>query len=212
MSGAAIGAAILAVCCPPLWLVAIGLAITVLVRSADGRDHGRLPAVIALVLCGIQLIGVVVWGIVVGLQDMDLSDAEGDGDSSEVADDGTVSLHDLEVGDCFDDPTLGDRNARVAPQEVPVVPCARQHDAEVFHVVQVTADEFPGTKAIDRQALKCLPAFKEYVGIPFADSRLHATTYHPTRSSWLLGDRQIVCVAHEPRLEPIEGSIQGTRH
>ncbi len=211
MSGAAMGAAILAVCCFPLWFVAIGLAITVLVRSAGGRDHGRVLAIVTLAVCAVELVVVGVWAVVSGLEGLDLSDDDGDR-SSAVADDGMVRTQALEVGDCFDDGTLGDKDATLAPAEVEVMPCGKAHDAEVVHIIQVEGTEFPGDRAINRRSRECLPAFEKYVGIPFADSRLWGTSYQPSRSSWMLGDRSIICIAHERRLDPMRGSVEGARY
>ena len=51
---------------------------------------------------------------------------------------GDVGQGNLRVGDCLDE-----REDATAP-DVPVVPCDQPHDREIFAIVDLEGDEFPG--------------------------------------------------------------------
>jgi hypothetical protein len=211
MAGWALGLS-LVFCIPFGFLVAIGLAITVLVRSRGGGDHGKGMAIAALIISGLIIIANVVYVVVILFAGVDTTDRDSEGN---VIDGGTVTLDRLRVGDCFNEPNFEDLPADGSQGEasasVEVVPCREPHQAEVYHSLEVTGDDFPGESAIDRQAAECVPEFKEYVGKPYGRSRLEITLYYPTSSSWRLGDRTVLCNLVERDLSDMTGSKRNSR-
>ena len=65
--------------------------------------------------------------------------------------------------------------------EVTAVPCDEPHKSEVFDVYTLSPDGFKNQGALDRKAaMGCLPAFKEYVGVPTADHASRSSTTPPS--------------------------------
>ena len=110
----------------------------------------------------------------------------------------------LVVGDCLDDAT-----AEGAVTTVPTVPCAEPHDSEVYAAFTLNESAYPGERGLQGKAqVLCLPAFEEFVGEPYLDSRLDFAFYYPTEASWAAGDREVLCVAFDPE-GPVSGSLRG---
>ncbi len=119
---------------------------------------------------------------------------------------GQGNVFDLSVGACFDDPELVD--GRVF--DVETVECNEPHDNEVFAVVTLTQEQFPGIAEISRIADDvCLGHFGEFVGTPYIDSDLFASYISPSAGSWQAGDRTIVCYLFAPD-EQLIGTAQGS--
>ena len=117
---------------------------------------------------------------------------------------GSASVFELEVGDCFDDPTTG---AEVS--SVDAVDCAEPHDNEVYALYDYDGDTYPGESEMSAAADEgCEARFEEYVGIAYLDSALYYTHLTPTQESWDSGDREVVCVLYEPG-EKLTGSMEG---
>lgn len=110
----------------------------------------------------------------------------------------------LQVGDCLDDAaTTG------AVQTVPTVPCDGPHDSEIYSTHLLGQSGYPGEEDVIGQAdALCLPAFEEFVGEPYLDSRFDFSYYYPTEASWASGDREVLCVIYDPE-GPITGSLRG---
>lgn len=210
MAGWALGLS-LVFCIPFAFVVAIGLAIAVLVRSRGGGNHGKGRAIAALVISALIVAANVVYVVVILFGGVDTTERDSEG---RVTDGGTVTLDRLRVGDCFDEPNLDElatEDEGVASGAVDVVPCAESHRAEVFHRIKVSGDDFPGDAAIERQTAECLPAFKEYVGKAYGRSTLEVAIYYPTSSSWRFGDRTILCNLTKRDLSDITGSLRNSR-
>lgn len=111
----------------------------------------------------------------------------------------------LDVGDCFDDPD----DASEAVADLPLVACDEPHDNEVYAVIELPDEAFPGDEAIlERAETDCLGAFEPYVGTAYGDSTLFATWLVPTEASWSDGDREVVCVLFD-REGQLEASMRG---
>ncbi|WP_373312984.1 DUF4190 domain-containing protein [Streptomyces capillispiralis] len=98
----------------------------------------------------------------------------------------------LRKGDCFDSPGGLEGWATEADR----VPCAREHDGEVFAVVTVPDGSYPGDAELTGTAdERCYGLQDAYVMDRWA---LPATVdvYYlvPSRESWDFGDREITCV------------------
>ena len=121
---------------------------------------------------------------------------------------GSVTLFDLELGDCLND---ADIPLRSDMTDAPRVSCEDPHDSELFAILGVEGSAFPGESELVAQGQsRCARAFGDFVGIPFANSTLDFRFYYPTASSWAQGDRTIYCVAFDPGLQ-VTGSLLNSR-
>lgn len=203
----------LAFCVPCLPIVGIVIAIITLARR---RFRPRWVAVVALLL-GIgstALQAAAVPELIDGLRDgindsieRDTDDARRAGEPRE------VSVLKLEAGDCINSPALkgieGDET--VMTETVTLLPCKDKHDLEVYAVLPLRAGDYPGQTAIDRRAGACFPAFRRFVGKPYAQSRFEVFYTFPTKQSWdLLGDRNVTCLAGHPK-QKVAGTLKNRR-
>lgn len=114
----------------------------------------------------------------------------------------------LAEGDCFDDPD-GTESADLEVTDVPIVDCADPHDNEVYHIVEVTGDDYPGTEAIGAQAdTECVDRFESFVGAPYDTSDLNFGWLTPTAESWSGGDREILCFVYRVDLGKMTGTME----
>lgn len=116
----------------------------------------------------------------------------------------------LPPGTCIND---DGRAADVAG--VAVVDCATAHTGEVHAATTVTGGEgapYPGQGVLqaDSQAFCQGRTFEEYIGRPYADSRLFVYWLVPTEESWAVGDRDVACIFYDTR-GLMTGSQRGTR-
>lgn len=120
------------------------------------------------------------------------------------------NVFDLAVGDCFDD---GDMPIGEVEEvgDVPMVECSEPHDNEVYAVVTVDGEEFPGEQAIQDTADEmCLDAFDGFVGLDYETSALDFGWLVPTADTWADGDRVVACFVYRMDLEKVTGTLQGT--
>lgn len=99
---------------------------------------------------------------------------------------------DLSPGTCFDV-----SSDETAIRQVPTVSCTEEHDAEVFHVFDITEDMAYDADAIFSLANeRCVEAFEGYVGVDFYDEQvfhLDIYTMYPLEAGWNEGNRAVVC-------------------
>jgi hypothetical protein len=115
---------------------------------------------------------------------------------------GTVTATDVEMGDCLSE-IPGDTRVLT----VKTIDCAEPHAGEVFAVLQMPGDEFPGQSAIDTYADKCSPELASYSPEAMTDDSIQLYVLYPTAETWDQGDRAVTCIATlDP---PRSGSIQG---
>lgn len=117
----------------------------------------------------------------------------------------------VETGDCFSDKSLLDVDSGLAPTTVVVSPCRQPHHGEVVGTLRLRGDRFPGEAAVDRRAEKCYDAFASYLGVPSESSQFQVTWFYVNAETWALGQRTIVCVAHEPGFLKRRGSLRDAR-
>jgi hypothetical protein len=114
-------------------IASIVLAVIVLRRGKDGRDHGKGFAIAGLLISilWILLVGsLVVFGVVVGSS--------------------VTNVNDLETGDCVNIHGLKGDEATFSSLES--AECAKEHDAEVLATVELTSDQasaYPTTGGSD---------------------------------------------------------------
>lgn len=129
-------------------------------------------------------------------------------------DDGeTVSVFDVEAGDCFRAP------AEITAEltELRTVACADPHEQEAYAVVDyVTPDGsdpggFPGDAVLkDFADGACIEHFAEYVGVDYRDSDLFFTYLLPSARGWEQGqDRAVTCFITTTG-EQMTSSVRGT--
>jgi hypothetical protein len=214
MAGWALGLAIVPCFFPVSTLVAIGLAIAVLVKSRDGRNHGKGMAVAALVIAPLWVVGVIVAALVGAFGELQ-QEGERDG-SGQVTESSEISILKIRVGDCFDYPELAslDPNETAESEAFTVTgrPCADPHDFEAYHAYDLTDGDYPGEDVVTESATtKCFAQFKRFVGIPYGKSELEPYFLYPTSRSWaLLDDRAVTCLVGEPG-KKTSGSLEGSR-
>lgn len=118
-----------------------------------------------------------------------------------------TSAFSMKVGQCVQLPT-GDNIT-----DLETTDCSALHDAEVFHLTQVTEDERPSDSELeDMGGDACLAAFEGYVGIPYEESELDYTILYPSPGSWEQGDREIICfiISGEGTDVQLSGSMKGS--
>jgi hypothetical protein len=122
--GMAIAALVLAIlgCTCITLLVAVPLAIIVLLRGRDGRNHGKGLAIAALVISALYVIGGVIGGAAVYNYAKDLK-----------------GPNDLKAGDCITAHGLNDTKADTI-DTIKTVSCSDDHDGEVLATTTVTAE------------------------------------------------------------------------
>jgi hypothetical protein len=134
----------------------------------------------------------------------------GTGTSVEGAED--ISVSDLEVGTCFDDPAFAADDTTTVT-ETTEVQCFDPHDAEVYAIVRYTqgpSDPYPGSEAAQDYADdQCLDRFEDFVGTPFEESALDIATLWPTAGSWDRGDREATCAVFHLEHQKLEGTMDG---
>lgn len=118
-----------------------------------------------------------------------------------------TSAFSMKVGQCVQLPT-GDNIT-----DLETTDCSALHDAEVFHLTQVTEDERPSDSELeDMGGDACLAAFEGYVGVPYEESELDYTILYPSPGSWEQGDREIICfiISGEGTDVQLSGSMKGS--
>lgn len=121
---------------------------------------------------------------------------------------GSMSVHDLRVGDCFD---FNDNDAEEV-DTVRGIPCDQPHDNEVFATSDMASGPFPRDLEFDIAfETICLASFATYVGVYYQDSEIWADMLVPLSEGWAEGDRRVTCYLYGPDGEIVTGSLQGSR-
>ncbi|MDX1469586.1 MAG: septum formation family protein [Acidimicrobiia bacterium] len=122
-------------------------------------------------------------------------------------DTGLTGVENLEVGDCFDDPSDTEDIAFIQ-----TVSCDEPHQNEVYATLTLTEFEtYPGRDTVDDAALvQCLELFEDYVGAPYETSSLDIAFLTPTEESWSEGDRGATCALYSLDGQMLVGSMRGT--
>lgn len=157
----------------------------------------RLPAAMATAAAAALLLsGCSVFSAITGAETRD--------ETGTIVDGGTTDVFALQVGDCIVSSVGSDEVV-----EVPTVPCAEPHDAEVYAELTLADGDYPGEDAIFAQGDDgCSDAFTGFVGQSAESSTLDFTYYYPTAASWAQGDRLITCIIDDPTGQTT-GSLEG---
>lgn len=126
----------------------------------------------------------------------------------EIAKGGDLAAGALRSGDCFD---LKDSSSDLIAN-VEILPCAEEHEYEMFFVGGLPAGPFPSEDEINAYADEnCIGAFEEYVGTRYEDSELEIFLLAPSEAAWNTGDQSIQCAIHHPAIQRLTGSQFGSR-
>jgi hypothetical protein len=178
----------------PAAVAAVGLGVVgfgVARRARKGR-----PAAVAGIVLGVLAAVVSMAWLVLLTTEAEFTEGFRVGFREALRDEGGVFA--LRPGDCFELPDTGtDVGA------LPLVPCDRPHDAEVFAAVDHPASPgapFPGPMELVRFAYtECEgERFTRYVGTRIDRSMLDMDVIYPEQMSWRLGERTIVCFLFDP--------------
>ncbi|MCX4971674.1 DUF4190 domain-containing protein [Streptomyces sp. NBC_00620] len=185
VNGLAISALVLGVLC---FLPGVGLllGILALVQIKKRGERGKGMAIGGMVLSSL--------GMVLALLVVATGGAgEFWDDFKDAARDSGGSAFSLVKGDCFDVPG---GSLEGMTYDVDKVPCAGEHQGEVFANFEMSEGDYPGDSTVtDTADDKCYTLQDAYAMDTWAvpdDVDLYYFT--PTRQSWRMGDREITCV------------------
>jgi|GEM_PF-3505176 len=104
-----------------------------------------------------------------------------------------ISAKDLEVGDCIADATATTGDVKTFDS----IDCDKPHDGEVFTIIKVEGDRYPGLKVVSGKGQRGCRARLRRQATPkaFADRRLGYKFVYPTLQSWRQDDREVTCLA-----------------
>ena len=156
-------------CCTPLGFI---LALVVLARSKDGKNHGKGLAIAALVISVLFSFGLA--AAAYGLTQVDWDDLN--------------PVSSLSQGDCFNADGLDDEDAEFV-SGISEISCSTSHDAEVLASTDLTADQAEAYK-LDNSLCQELVTEAGYTGN--ADLGLTSLTVNEAPNA---GDR-LACVAY----------------
>ncbi|MGW1023163.1 DUF4190 domain-containing protein [Streptomyces sp. NPDC002577] len=186
LNGLAVAALVLGILCflPAVGLV-LGLVALMQIRKKGERGKGMAVAGMTLSSLGVVLLAVF---LVTGAAS---EFADGFRDAAREAGENGGAFS-VDKGQCFD--SQGDSLEGVA-YDVDKVPCAGEHDAEVFASFRMTGGTYPGDSRITEVAdEKCYALEESYVMDTWAmPDDVDVYYFTPTRQSWRLGDREITC-------------------
>ncbi len=170
----------------PICFLGIIFAIVALVQISKSRQKGKGLAIAGLVLNVLWIVGLVV-AIVIGA----FSTADRNG-AGTITSGGRVQILDLRVGDCFND----DAAPGTMVLSVEAVPCSDPHKAEVFAVVPIPGDVFPGDDAMRKKASDTCGAQEGRVNGSLVPSTAALHWVQPSQQMWGAHHRNVVCIVY----------------
>jgi hypothetical protein len=185
--------------------VAIGLGIAALVQVKRRNENGTPQAVVGLIAGSVvTLIAAVVIGLIaLGSTLPDQAYSSDDSPTGSGASTG-VYIEALVVGECFDDASDEDEVERRS--------CTGGHDGELYAVVTLPAQPWPGDDKVGELGeAACDEKFAPYVGIDVDDSELEPVAWFPERAGWNSGDRNIYCTVYGPYGDELDSTVKGSK-
>ncbi|MFI1679512.1 DUF4190 domain-containing protein [Streptomyces sp. NPDC020607] len=190
-------------CCVPAVGLVLGLVALAQIKKKGERGKGLAIAGSILSVVGVLLL---VLSIATGAA-RDFADGfkEAARESRQ-----SGSAFPIEKGGCFDAPDGRIDSMKYASQ-VDEVPCAGEHDGEVYASFRVNNAEYPGEDAlVDLAESKCTDLQWSYVMDTWTDfDGAEIYYFMPDRTTWRHGDRHGTCIigTSDPD-EPLEGSLR----
>jgi hypothetical protein len=104
-----------------------------------------------------------------------------------------ISAKDLDVGDCIADATATTGDVTTFDS----IDCDKPHDGEVFTIIKVGGDRYPGVKVVSGKGQRGCRARLRRQATPkaFRDRQLGYKFVYPTPESWKQDDREVTCLA-----------------
>ncbi len=118
---------------------------------------------------------------------------------------GSQSVFELAVGECYVQLPGSD-----LIESVEAISCDLPHGIEIYHLFDVTLDEFDAEMVQMQAEDGCFGAFEAYTGISYAESWYGFDGLLPTAQTWADGDREVVCFL-QPYDEGITDSVGSAR-
>lgn len=115
------------------------------------------------------------------------------------------------VGDCYDERRT--ESAGTSREVVLALDCDKPHTNEVFAVVDVELEDYPGEVVLKNLAkLECPKSFEGYVGAPYETSTFEISYWLPSEDSWNQGYRKTLgCLVTSGQGPKLEGSARDAR-
>jgi Domain of unknown function (DUF4190)/Septum formation len=159
-------------------LLSVIFGIIALSQTKDGKQAGRGMAIAGLVISGAWILLAVM--VVVALI---------------VFGNGSVRATDVKVGECIETTPAEMANVKTLPK----VSCDKPHEGEVYALLPVSGDTFPGQTALrDEYEKKCVSGLDSYSPKAAADSAYQIFVLYPTQQTWDQGDRRVACLTITP--------------
>lgn len=113
-----------------------------------------------------------------------------------------VVATDLAVGDCITE-LPGSDLVRL----VPTIACDQLHAGEVYAVLTIPGDAYPGSSTITEWQNKCPAELESYAPDASAGGTISVFVLYPTEQTWADGDHAVTCIATTD--EKQTGSLRG---
>ncbi|WP_371669334.1 DUF4190 domain-containing protein [Streptomyces sp. NBC_00289] len=180
VNGFAIASLVLGILC---FVPAVGLVLG-LIAFGQIRKRGERGRGLAVAGSVLSSVGLVLWVL-----SLSTGFASGVWEGVKDGANGTASMN---KGACFDSPG----GLEGAAYDFDEVPCADEHDAEVFAVVTLPGGSYPGDDELtDTAEDKCYALQAGYAMDAWAvPDDVDVYYLLPSRQSWRFGDREITCV------------------
>lgn len=151
---------------------------------------------------------IIILGILVFLFFLFFPDAERDSEG-QIISEGSLSLKDLRVGDCFNQKELDDESEYELLDEVDAMPCERLHDFEVYAISQ---NVFEQQSSFDMDSTIpvefCLSEYSNLKNISIEETykkllqdeepEIYKSIYFsPSSETWARGDRKVTCAIYK---------------
>jgi hypothetical protein len=178
-NGFAIASLVLGILGPCGLLIGLILAIVFgfigLSQTKDGRQKGRGMAIAGLILSGLWIVGLVVTAVLVAVFNHD------------------VRPRDLKVGDCIENTPAKSGNSNITNiTTLPKVSCDKPHQGEVYAILNIPGDRFPGMSVLESQYQpQCASALVDYAKNP---TDLEVFAIFPSQETWDQGHHDVVCL------------------
>jgi hypothetical protein len=104
-----------------------------------------------------------------------------------------VGVFEMKAGDCVDNLPSEDGTVLAS---VAVVPCVQPHEAEVYAAYDLTLETFPGDDQLSEIAAQgCIDRVPSTIESQWGvNSTYGPFVLQPTRETWKLGDREVLCL------------------
>ena len=127
-------------------------------------------------------------------------------DAGEITQGGTLAVGDLRIGDCFDPKDIDAEEA----DEVDARRCDESHQFELMAIGAMPDGGYPTDDEFETFVGNlCLPAFDDYVGMAYEESRFDVFWYFPLEEGWAAGDHVIQCAVYDPLNSELTASLRG---